>query len=265
MAGREGCAYPLPMLRAEPGTPHLPPREKAWVELFNAVHSPGAFLMGVDFAAVLPKRPASLPPEHEGQRYAALSWPGRRQPYLVPIEELMAKQGRLLKGLLKGVRPEDVALATPKLPAEIWRFLNERGYFREIDHQRQQEGWLSESEQDARWYLEHQPDFDASAALLPRKGQDGIVGVECLLLVQVNYQWHVLSEVGAHGRAGGSELLRGEKAWFVTSRPRWSGYTVRIERKVNADEVGFAWGLKARERARGDVPSLVVVAEPWGG
>jgi hypothetical protein len=72
------------------------PWQQAWINLFNEVHTPDAFLAGVDFAAVLRKRPARLLTErqHVSGRYAALSWPGSRRTLYVPLEALLEQRER---------------------------------------------------------------------------------------------------------------------------------------------------------------------------
>lgn len=254
--------YLQPMSRAPTQPPRLPPKERAWVDLFNAVHTLEALYLRVDFAAVLPRRHPALPPEREGERNAAFSWPGKRYPYLVPIEDLLADQGRLMKTLLARLHKDDVALAVPHLPQELWRFLHEHGYYREVDS-RQHEGWFADSEEEARERMARRPRVEPRIALLPPQGREGLIGEECLLLAQVSYQWEVLPEIGIYGRPGGNALLEGDQVCFVSSSPRWEGYKVRLKRWIDAKEVGALWGATAQERAAEDSRSPVVTVEVW--
>lgn len=237
------------------------PLDRAWVDLYHEVHSSDAILAGVDFAAVLPEKPRHLPPAPKHKplslRWAAFRWPRSRRLHLLPVDEVVKHGDELMAGL----EPGHVVLATPQLPEPLWRLLKERGYERRVD-ERQHEGWLEESEGEARWLLDNRPELEGSIGLLPQPGDSALRG-PCLLLVQLNYQWLVLSEVGAHGRTGGPPLLRNEGVWFVTCHPQWASYRVKLVEKIPHSEIAARFGREAAHRAREDFPALVVHAEPW--
>jgi hypothetical protein len=256
--------YLQPMSTAVTRPARLAPKEQAWVDLFNAVHTWDALSLRVDFAAVLPRRPADLPPEREGLRNAAFSWPGKRHPYLVPLEALLARQGRLLKSLLGRLDKDDVALAVPHLPEELWHFLHERGYYREVAP-RQHEGWFAESQEATREPPEYKGFLQSCGGLLPPQGREGLMGRDCLLLLEVGYQWMVMSKEGLLARAWGYDLFEGKQVRFLCSKPQEMSYAVRLQRWVSADKMEPLWGSIAQERAAEDVVCPVVTVEPWDG
>jgi hypothetical protein len=256
--------YLQPMSRAPTQPPRLPPKERAWVDLFNAVHSLDALYLRVDFAAVLPRRPPALPPEQEGERNAAFSWPGKKYPYLLPIEDLLARRGQLLKTLLGQLHKDDVALAVPHLPEELWRFLHEHGYYREVDC-RQHEGWFADSEEATREQPEYKGFRQSHGGILPPLGRGELIGKDCLLLFEVSYQWRGLSKRGLHARGWGCDLLEGKRVRFLCSHPRQRSYSVRLQRWASASQIGPLWGSAAQERFPEDVACPVVVVEPWEG
>jgi hypothetical protein len=234
------------------------------VDLFNLAHSDRAFLSGVELAFLLRKKPAIRPQRGQSQGVALVGWMGSTglaaKPLLLSVEELAHRWPHLLEQIAS---PDDVVLATPELPAAVWKGLNARGYFREVPgRQGQVFGWLEESLEQARYWVDAEGRSRETTGLLPLQGRS-IMDGPSLVLVDVNYQWMPLSEVGAYGRTGGTLLLNGKIAYFVSSGDRQI-LQLHLDSLVPIERIRSEWGPNAAARARGDFPSLVVRASRPG-
>lgn len=244
--------------------------EQARVQFFNWAHSPEVFLAGVDLAVFLHRDPRVPDSKAISGRAAVLAWPVRPGPrthgrsfqeVFVPMENLVSRHLKVLRRIRS---PADVILAKPDLPRQVWEEINKVGYFREIpgaEHVGQVYGWPEESLDAARktrlQHLQHNP----TLGLLPRPNAR-VDGSDCLLLVEVNYQWQVLSEIGLHGRTGGQQLLRGEPVYLVSHElPGWAIYEIASVRRMKWPEVRAVWGAAVADRARDDADEPIVRAK----
>jgi hypothetical protein len=155
-----------------------------------------------------------------------------------------------------------VVLARPELPKPIWDQLNLAGYYRQVpENENQRFGWQEEARDAAEKVRSLRLSSNESLGLLPVPGKR-VHEDECLLLVEVNYQWLVLSELGLHGRAGGQKLLRRENIYFVANELEgWAIYELIPRRSVDQEGVRTRWGGPAAHRAREGASSLVVSAQ----
>jgi hypothetical protein len=179
----------------------------------------------------------------------------------VSLEDLASKYLKKLRALSA---EEDVVLARPTLPERIRDVLNRAGYYWEIPgeaYRNQRFGWQEETREAAEKTRSQRPSHNGTLGVLPAPGKR-LDEDECLLLVEVNYQWLVLSEIGLHGRTGGQKLLRGESIYFVTNEAEdWAIYELALQRMVERNEVDVKWGVPAARRARPDAPSVVIRAK----
>jgi hypothetical protein len=108
-------------------------------------------------------------------------------------------------------------------------------------------GWWTDATQ--------QPGSRPSGALLPEGGELADER-ECLVLVDVDDWWGILSPIGLGRYTFGAQLEAGETISFIdeTGR-RWA---VRQVSDADPAEVRARWGAQAAERARAGLPAIRV-------
>ncbi len=107
------------------------------------------------------------------------------------------------------------------------------------------------------WWTDEtkRPSYRETGALLPENARLAD-GAQCLVLVDLDDWWGVLSQLGLGTYTFGSRLEAGEVITFLdTEERRWA---VQRERDVELSELTRRWGPLAADRARGDSPLLVV-------
>lgn len=185
---------------------------------------------------------------------------------VVPLATVLAHPALIEAG-------QQVVLARRELPVAVFRMLRETlGY--EPDLETQLPGW---------WYglddelPDREPPWRPTGALLPEApsgpGGDGDGdcggdgggpadlrdGARCLVMVEVDDCWLVLSERGLRTYAFGQRLADGEGVRFVRS----TGHGLEVWRAMAAGVIEVAgiearFGAEAAERARKDAPAVLV-------
>jgi hypothetical protein len=251
---------------SEPERADEAPRERLRRKLFNLAHSAEAFLAGVDLALLLdqpPLSPGAREPEG-GHRYAFLGWPTYPAKGVMRLATAYVSIADLRGEDLAAIGShEDVLMARPQLPRGIWDALERKGYWREIpgdQYRNRIYGWQAETLVDARRIRDQRLSCNPTLGLLPSPGLK-VEDAPCLALVEVNYQWLVLSEIGLHGRTGGRRLLAGESIFMASDEESgWLLCELTLDHLVSLEEVSERWGIPAADRARPDVPSVAVTA-----
>ena len=232
---------------------------RGFEEFFNASHSVEAIIQGVKLAVWCSSRPLSWRVEATGGAVAWFGWldSGHVDRMAVPIDYL-EEHPEVLRTL------RYVALATPDLQERtprVWRALEAGGYRPKLS--RQITGWYLDNPEVTTQKPSHRP----SLALLPERSDRPWHSVRCLVLVEVNYMWLVLSERGASQYTHGSRLVHGETIDFL---PESGSAPVELElatRRVQPEqlEAEFGPGLLDADadalgitRARPDAAALVV-------
>lgn len=192
---------------------------------------------------------------------------------LVPVAAVLAHPALIEAG-------QQVVLARRELPAGVFELLRETlGY--EPDLETQLPGW---------WYgfddelPDREPPWRPTGALVPalasRPGGEGEGdcgdgagpadlrdGARCLVMVEVDDCWLVLSERGLRTYAFGQRLADGEGVRFV--RKTGTGlevWRVMAAGVIDVADIGARFGAEAAERARKDAPAVLVTVsrEPGG-
>jgi hypothetical protein len=245
-------------------------KDRALVKFFARAHSVDAALEGWRLALWCPHRPAALGRVTRGhdrgdapEGVVAFGWPGqaakkakkgKRAPgkgkdenlALVPVAAVIERPALLEAG-------QRVVLARRELPAEMFHLLRARLRY-EPDLAEQILGW---------WYGRddelptREPPWRPTGSLLVEGGGDLREGARCLVLVEVDDCWFVLSERALLTYAFGIRLDNREPLRFVDQRLE----TWRVEQAgaIDIEQVRARFGAGAAERAREDAASVEVV------
>lgn len=146
-----------------------------------------------------------------------------------------------------------VALARFELPERVHTLLRQRlGYSATIDGQ--VSGWWSREDDEVR-------NDRPTGALLPEQGRSLASGSEseCLVLVDVDDWWAVLSTLGLGSYSFGLRLEAGETLRFISDEPEQRRWSVRrIEDVADPELLRDRWGDEAARRARAGVSAVRV-------
>ena len=203
------------------------PKDRALMGFFALAHSVDAAIEGWQLALWCPKGPPDALSSHVTGKQAksdaskgsmaAFGWPrqGRAKNCVVPIDDGFDAS--------KLIQPEQqVVLARRELPENIQGVLR-RTLSYKPDLEKQILGW---------WYglddelPDQKPPWRPTASLLPEGGGDLQEGKRCLVLIDVNDCWLVLSERALRTYTFGDRLAEGESVRFQTkveavpNRPR---------------------------------------------
>lgn len=220
--------------------------DRAYARFWNHLHSIESALEGVKLGLWLRGRP-SLPVVSDmamNGPLVALAWPRQG-------DDFESEKRPLREDMLEALDWQNVVavpLARFELPPEVHQALRQHiGYSPTMDGQ--VSGWWSEEDDGI-------PARRPSGALLPPKGQKLDSGSECLVLVDVDDWWGVLSSLGLGGYSFGIRLEAGEVVRFVDEQgQRW---LVRLIGDVASHELRDRWGDQAAERARPGAPAVRV-------
>jgi hypothetical protein len=216
--------------------------ERAYARFWNYLHSIESALSGVKLGLWV-KNAASIPPRSSDDGVVVdFGWP-------VGDDQFEAAR--------RVVRPEvlsefdwsavrAVALARFELPRWAHDILaNRMGYAATMPNQ--VSGWWTDAAQ--------KPGARPDGALLPESGELADE-CECLVLVDTDDWWGVLSPLGVGPYTFGGQLEAGETiSFFDETGRRWA---VRRVSDADPSEVRARWGVHAAERSRAGVPAVRV-------
>ena len=216
--------------------------EPAYARFWNHLHSIETALAGVKLGLWL-RGPVSAPAASATDGVVVeLGWPSspdrfQRVRVVMGMDALRAFDWSTVQA---------VALARFELPIGVHELLAQRvGYSAEVPGQ--VGGWWTD---DARI-----PAYRPSGALLPEGGTLADQR-ECLVLVDVDDWWGVLSMLGLGSYEFGIRLEAGETITFLDEHgQRWA---VRRIEDVSPGEVRARWGARAADRTRDGVPTVRV-------
>jgi len=231
------------------------PRKRQLMEFWNLVHAL-EHSSDVRLGIWLESPPAlSQAPVVSSAPLAVLGWQGRSSPGWValPVDALRRDPRTLGTGV-----PDDVVLARRSLPAAVFTALEERYSYRpDLDGQ-----------EDGSWFLDGQsvprtaPASRSAVALLPEvvgRARGIREGGECLVLVDIDDWWAVLSERALRIYDIGAALDDTRPVQFVqwekSHRVLWG---VQLAPSISLSAVRRRFGKEAATRARPDAKSIVV-------
>jgi hypothetical protein len=216
--------------------------DRAYARYWNHVHSVERALAGVKLALWLRTAP-SIPRESSEGIVVELGWPVAPDQFQhVRITLDAAALQAFAWGLV-----DAVALARFELPNWVHDLIERKlGYSAKLPGQ--VNGWWTDEAETPRWR--------PSGALLPPRGEPLADGQDCLVLVDLDDWWGVLSGLGLGSYTFASRLESGETVAFLDeSGRRWA---VRRLDDIDPADVRTRWGAQAAERARPGVGAVRV-------
>lgn len=232
------------------------PGKRQLVEFWNLVHSlehTSDVRLGV-WRAGPPKQ--LLSPVVSSTPLAVLGWQGRSRPTWVtlPLDAIRRDPSILGTG-----KPDDVVLARRSLPGTVFTALEQR-YSYSPRLEGQEEGW---------WFADEKPvpktapSSRSAIALLPEaRGAwtRGVrAGADCLVLVDIDDLWAVLSERALRVYEIGAALDEHRPVQFAQwDRGHRTLWDVQIAPSIPFSAVHRRFGKEAAQRAIPDVKSIVV-------
>lgn len=232
------------------------PGKRQLVEFWNLVHSlehTSDVRLGI-WRAQAPKQ--SLVPVISSTPFAVFGWQGRSRPVwtTLPLEAIRRDPSLLGTGT-----PDDVVLARRSLPEAVVTELEQRYAYRsKLDGQ--QEGWWFT---DGKSVPKTAPTSRSTIALFPEPSGPRVRGlrdgVDCLVLVDVDDWWAVLSERAIRVYEVGTALDERRPVQFAQwdrgNRVLWD---VQIAPSISFSAVHRRFGRGAAQRAIKDAKSIVV-------
>lgn len=216
--------------------------DRAYARFWNYLHSIDSALSGVKLGLWL-KNPASVPARSsDGGIVVELGWAVGDDQF--ETARRVIRPDALSEFDWSAVQA--VALARFELPRWVHDLLASRmGYSATLPAQ--VSGWWTDAMQ--------KPGSRPGGALLPEGGELANER-ECLVLVDVDDWWGILSRIGLGRYMFGAQLEAGETIGFLdeTGR-RWA---VRRVSDADPNEVRARWGAPAAERARSGQPAIRV-------
>ena len=232
------------------------PRKRQYAEFWNLVHSL-EHTSNVRLGVWRDKQPVrTTTPVISSTPHAVFGWPGRSKPNWAPLPIDALEQNPEILGTGE---PNNVVLARRNLPKTLFQALEQRyDYHPDLDGQ--EEGWWFT---DGRSIPRSQPRSRSTIALLPEASglrSHGLQeGVECLVLVEVDDWWAVLSERALRVYEVGAALDDHRPVqlaqWKKGRRTVWD---VELAASITAGTVQRRFGRAAARRAIPDVKSIVV-------
>jgi hypothetical protein len=216
--------------------------DRAYARFWNHLHSIEVALAGVKLGLWL-RGPAMVPTGSPGGDVVVeLGWPSGADQF---------QYTRVAMGVdafqsFDWSAVQAVALARFELPTWTHDLLTQRlGYSAVVPGQ--VSGWWGEKPE--------LPGDRPNGALLP---EGGVLADqrECLVLVDVDDWWGVLSALGLGSYTVGAQLEAGETVSFLDDDGR--RWAVRRIEDAEPGEVRARWGVQAAERARAGVPAVRV-------
>lgn len=220
--------------------------ERAYARYWNQVHSVESALSGVQLALWLRTAP-SLPRESPKGVTVEFGWP-------VSVDQIETLRRTLDVAALQTFDwglVEAVALARFELPKWVHDILKRKlSYSAELPEQ--VNGWWTDEVERPTWR--------PNGALLPPHGELLTDQQDCLVLIDVDDWWGVLSILGLGSYAFGSRLESGETVSFLDERGR--RWAVRALDFVDPINVEARWGIHAAQRTRPGVGAVRVRVSP---
>lgn len=215
--------------------------DRAYARFWNHLHSIETALAGVKLGLWL-RGPASIPAESPGGEVVVeLGWSISADQF----QYTRAVMGADAFRTFDWSTVQAVALARFELPKWTHDLLTQRtGYAAVVPGQ--VSGW---------WTDQPMPASRPDGALLPEGGMLADQR-ECLVLVDVDDWWGVLSGVGLGSYTFGAQLEAGETVSFLDGDGR--RWAVRRIEDAEPGEVRARWGAQAAERARAGAPAVRV-------
>jgi hypothetical protein len=232
------------------------PNKRQLVEFWNLVHAlehTSDVRLGI-WRARPPKQARG--PVVSSTPFAVLGWQGRSRPAwtTLPLDAIRRDPSLLGTG-----KPDDVVLARRSLPEVVVTALEQQYSYRpELDGQ--QAGW---------WFIDgkkvpkHAPTSRSTIALLPEPNGTRVRGlrdgVDCLVLVDVDDWWAVLSETALLVYEVGTALDEHRPVQFAQwDRGHRIIWDVQLAPSIHFSTVHRRFGKEAAKRAIKDAKSIVV-------
>lgn len=232
------------------------PHKRQYAEFWNLVHSL-EHTSNVRLGVWRDRQPIPAPmPVISSTPHAVFGWPGRSKPNWAQLPLNAIKQN---PDLLGTGEPDNVVLARRSLPKALLQALEQRFAYHP-DLAGQEEGW---------WYIDRrpvpkaQPASRSSVALLPEQSSSRLRGlqddVECLILVEVDDWWAVLSERALRVYEVGAALDDKHPVQFAQWKNRHRTiWDIEIATPISVSSIQRRFGKAAAKRAIPDVKSIIV-------
>lgn len=226
--------------------------EKQFARFWSRAHAVDSLMDGWQLALWYRQQPAwasSQVRRNRSDTIAAIAWPGdgRRRNWKLLSVDVFVQNPAFLVGAVS------VVLARKRLPPDVFRLLEERlDYRRELPGQ--VNGWWYEAVEKVP---STRPDWRHTGALYSPPQGIG-TGRECLVLVEIDDWWGVLSERALYTYTFGSHLADGETVAFLCDHSELGGVELSLARRINHGIVHTDFGVAAAERARDDAKTVVL-------